>query len=114
MWRGSGCSVCDRVDLSAAPPARHVAVVVGMTVPMRGEQHEAISLLQAPKWCQTVGAMKATLVQQFGDPSVMKLEEVADTAADLGQVLVDVKASGVNPVDTYIRSGQYPSLPPLP
>ena len=30
------------------------------------------------------------------------------------QVLVNVKAAGVNPVDTYIRSGQYAALPPLP
>ena len=29
-------------------------------------------------------------------------------------MLVDVKAAGVNPVDTYIRSGQYAFLPPLP
>ena len=58
--------------------------------------------------------MKAIRVRQFGDPSVMKLEEVPDTSAGTGQVLVDVKAAGVNPVDTYIRSGQYASLPPLP
>ena len=58
--------------------------------------------------------MKAIRVQQFGDPSVMKLEEVPDKSAGAGQVLVDVKAAGVNPVDTYIRSGQYASLPPLP
>ena len=58
--------------------------------------------------------MKAIRVHQFGDPSVMKLEEVPDTSAGAGQVLVDVKAAGVNPVDTYIRSGQYASLPPLP
>ena len=44
----------------------------------------------------------------------MKLEEVPDDAPGPGQVLIDVKAVGVNPVDTYIRTGQYPSLPPLP
>ncbi len=37
-----------------------------------------------------------------------------DDAPGAGQVLVDVKAAGVNPVDTYIRSGQYAFLPPLP
>lgn len=58
--------------------------------------------------------MKAIRVHEFGDPSVMKLEEVPDPSAAAGQVLVDVKAVGVNPVDTYIRSGQYASLPPLP
>jgi len=58
--------------------------------------------------------MKAIRVQQFGDPSVMKLEDVPEPSAGAGQALVDVKAAGVNPVDTYIRSGQYASLPPLP
>ena len=58
--------------------------------------------------------MKAIRVHQFGDPSVMKLEEVSDRPAGPGQVLVNVKAAGVNPVDTYIRSGNYAALPPLP
>ncbi|MEM6560865.1 MAG: NADPH:quinone reductase, partial [Planctomycetota bacterium] len=31
-----------------------------------------------------------------------------------GEVLVGVAAAGVNPVDTYIRSGQYAAVPPLP
>ena len=30
------------------------------------------------------------------------------------QVLIKVNASGVNPVDTYIRSGAYARLPALP
>jgi NADPH2:quinone reductase len=58
--------------------------------------------------------MKAIRVHQFGDPSVMKMEELPDRAAGPGQLLVAVKAVGVNPVDTYIRSGQYAALPPLP
>jgi NADPH:quinone reductase len=58
--------------------------------------------------------MNAIRVHQFGDPSVMRLEVVPDPTAGAGQVLVDIKAVGVNPVDTYIRSGQYASLPPLP
>ena len=58
--------------------------------------------------------MKAIRVHQFGEPSVMKVEDVPEQSAAAGQVLVDVKAVGVNPVDTYIRSGQYASLPPLP
>jgi NADPH2:quinone reductase len=58
--------------------------------------------------------MKAIRVHQFGDPSVMKLEEAPETSPGAGEVLIDVKAAGVNPVDTYIRTGQYASLPPLP
>jgi len=58
--------------------------------------------------------MKAIRVRGFGDPSVMKLEDVTEPQTGAGQVLVEVKAVGVNPVDTYIRNGQYASLPPLP
>jgi NADPH2:quinone reductase len=51
--------------------------------------------------------MKAIRVHSFGPPEEMKLEELADPAPGKGQVLVSVKAAGVNPVDTYIRSGLY-------
>jgi NADPH2:quinone reductase len=44
----------------------------------------------------------------------MKIEDLPDRAAGAGQVLVSVKAAGVNPVDTYIRTGNYAALPPLP
>jgi len=43
----------------------------------------------------------------------MKLEEVADPQPGPGQVVVRVHAVGVNPVETYIRSGIYPK-PPTP
>jgi len=58
--------------------------------------------------------MKAIRVHQFGDPSVMKLEEIPDALAGPGQVLVTIRAAGVNPVDTYIRAGSYGALPALP
>ncbi len=51
--------------------------------------------------------MKAIRVHSFGAPEVMKMEKVADLAPGHGQVVVDVKAAGVNPVDSYIRSGLY-------
>jgi len=58
--------------------------------------------------------MKAIIVHEFGAPEVMKLEE-SDTPRPTGtQVLVRVMAIGVNPVETYIRSGNYPSVPPPP
>jgi len=58
--------------------------------------------------------MKAIRVHEFGGPEVMKLEEAPDLKAGLGQVVVSVKGVGVNPVDTYIRSGAYAMKPALP
>src|SRR5262245_40840614 len=58
--------------------------------------------------------MKAIRVTQFGGPEVLRVEEVAEPRPGAGQVLVRVQAVGVNPVDTYIRSGAYARKPELP
>ena len=58
--------------------------------------------------------MKSIRVHAYGDPEVMRLEEVAEPEPGPGQVLVRVYAIGVNPVETYIRAGLYPQAPPLP
>lgn len=58
--------------------------------------------------------MKAIVVREFGAPEVMKIEEVPTPKPDAGQALVRVKAAGVNPVDTYMRTGTYAIKPPLP
>jgi NADPH2:quinone reductase len=58
--------------------------------------------------------MKAIVVKEFGPPEVMKLEEVDTPRPNGTQVLVRVHAVGVNPVETYIRGGNYPSKPDLP
>jgi NADPH2:quinone reductase len=58
--------------------------------------------------------MQAIRVHECGGPEVMRLEEVPDLTPGPGQVLVRVKAAGVNPVDTYIRSGMYATASPLP
>jgi len=58
--------------------------------------------------------MKAIRVYEFGPPEVMKLEELPDLWPGPGELVVRVKAAGVNPVDTYIRTGAYSRKPPLP
>jgi NADPH2:quinone reductase len=58
--------------------------------------------------------MKAIRVNEFGGPEVLKLEEMPVPKPAAGQVLVRVHAAGVNPYETYMRAGVYPTLPPLP
>lgn len=58
--------------------------------------------------------MKAIRVRAFGGPDVLQLSTIPDPIPGPGQVLVRLGAAGVNPVETYIRSGQYARLPELP
>lgn len=53
--------------------------------------------------------MRAVRVTKFGGPEVLKVEtNVPVPTPTQSQVLVEVKAAGINPIDTYIRSGRYP------
>jgi len=58
--------------------------------------------------------MRAIVVREFGGPEVLKIEDVPQPAPAAGQILIRVRAVGVNPVDTYIRSGTYARKPQLP
>jgi len=58
--------------------------------------------------------MKAIRVKEFGGPEVMQLVEVPDPKPTGAQVVVRIRAAGVNPVDVYMRSGTYPRKPTLP
>ena len=49
-------------------------------------------------------------IHRFGGPEVVRLDEVEPSMPDALQVLVSVKAAGINPVDFKIRSGQYPAV----
>ncbi|XP_012872429.1 PREDICTED: quinone oxidoreductase isoform X1 [Dipodomys ordii] len=59
--------------------------------------------------------MKAIRVHEFGGPEVLKLQsDVVIPVPKDRQVLIKVYACGVNPVETYIRSGTYSRKPALP
>jgi NADPH2:quinone reductase len=56
--------------------------------------------------------MKSIRVHAFGEPDVLKLEDLPEPTPAAGQILVRIAAIGVNPVETYIRKGMNPI--PLP
>ena len=58
--------------------------------------------------------MKAIVVHEFGGPEVLKLEEIPTPSPSAGEVLVRIHGVGVNPYDTYMRSGTYAIKPALP
>ena len=58
--------------------------------------------------------MKAIVVREYGPPEVMHLEDVAMPEPSGTQVLVRIHAAGVNPVDTYLRTGIHAHAPKLP
>jgi NADPH:quinone reductase len=58
--------------------------------------------------------VKAIVVREFGEPDVLRIEDVPDPVPGPDQVLVRIGAAGVNPVETYIRKGAYARKPSLP
>ncbi len=54
--------------------------------------------------------MKAIRIQEFGGPEVMKVEDIERPVPAPDELLVKVYASGVNPVDWVIRSGNNEAL----
>lgn len=52
--------------------------------------------------------MRAIVQDTFGAPDVLRLADVPDPAPLPTEVVVLVKAIGINPVETYIRSGRFP------
>jgi NADPH2:quinone reductase len=58
--------------------------------------------------------MRAIRVHQYGGPEVLKLETVEDPRPASGEVVVRIRAAGVNPVDAYLHGGAYARKPPLP
>ncbi len=58
--------------------------------------------------------MKAVLCKQHGLPDTLVLEDIASPRPAAGQVIVSMKAAGVNFPDALIIQGKYQMKPPLP
>lgn len=56
--------------------------------------------------------MKAQVIQTFGNPSVFQIQDLPTPEVIPGHVLIQVKATSVNPIDTKVRSGFVPAVAP--
>ncbi|RZU19053.1 NADPH:quinone reductase-like Zn-dependent oxidoreductase [Kribbella rubisoli] len=63
--------------------------------------------------------MRAVVFEEYGDPEVLKVQDVPEPHAGPGQVRIKVRAAGVNPYDAKIRRGftkdfapaKFPAIP---
>ena len=58
--------------------------------------------------------MKAVVLRETGGPDRLELTEVPDPEPADGEVVVRVRAAGVNFADVLVRQGRYPQPPELP
>lgn len=57
--------------------------------------------------------MQAALIHDYGDAEQIKIERVSRPEPKAGEVLVRLKAAGVNPADWKMRGGAYKQFMPL-
>ena len=58
--------------------------------------------------------MRAVVLRETGGPEQLALAEVPEPEPGEGQVVVDVRAAGINFADVLVRLGRYPQPPKLP
>jgi len=57
-----------------------------------------------------MGTMKAIRIHDFGGPEVLRVDEIEQPEPNVGEVLIEVHAASINPVDYKIRSGAFPAF----
>jgi len=54
--------------------------------------------------------MRAIVIKRYGGPDVLAIEERPDPKPEAGQVVIAVKAFGVNHAETHMREGKWPEI----
>lgn len=58
--------------------------------------------------------MKAVLCRQYGPPSSLVIEDIPDPVPGPGEIVIEMRAAGVNFPDVLIIQNKYQHKPPLP
>lgn len=56
--------------------------------------------------------MKAQVINKFGEPSVFEITEIPKPKVVAGHVVIHVRATSVNPIDTKVHAGFVPAVAP--
>lgn len=57
--------------------------------------------------------MRAIVITEHGGPEVLRLQEVPDPVPAEDEVLIRVKAFGINHAETHMRKGEWPEATPI-
>src|SRR5438094_9049952 len=57
--------------------------------------------------------MRAIVITKPGGPEVLQIQEVPDPVPGDGEVLIRVRAFGVNHAETHMRKGEWPESTPI-
>ncbi len=57
--------------------------------------------------------MRAIVVTKVGGPEVLQIQEIPDPVPSEGEVLIRVKAFGINHAETHMRRGEWPEATPV-
>ena len=55
--------------------------------------------------------MKVAVMTTFGGPEVFRIEERADLSPEGDELVIEVRAAGINRPDVFQRKGHYPAPP---
>ena len=112
LAHGQTCSKTNLVRRLGGAAAFATELDAGRWQPKRASVGCKADDSRIPKTRRTT--VKAIRAHSFGGPEVLQQETVDDPIPGPGEVVVDVRAAGVNPADTYMRSGTYAIVPKLP
>ncbi|GAA2905658.1 hypothetical protein GCM10020220_113650 [Nonomuraea rubra] len=73
-------------------------------------REHADAFLWAPGGSRTGAVMRAARIHEFGDASVIRLDEVPIPRPGPGEVLLEVRATSFNPSEVGLRSGLLPEV----
>jgi NADPH:quinone reductase-like Zn-dependent oxidoreductase len=71
---------------------------------------ESVGLRERGKEAQQMTHMKAVVIREAGGPEVLRVEDVPIPTPQNGEVLIRVKAFGLNRSELFTRRGQSPSV----